>query len=57
MTANTFCTPIQLSEKILEVVEYADDDTAHAALEITHILLRHRKLAEINFVAESRSET
>lgn len=42
-------TPIELAEEIVKVVGDADDNTAHSALEIAAILLRHRKSAEIDF--------
>ena len=41
--------PVQLAEEIVKVVGDADDCTAHSALQIAEILLKHRKQAEIEF--------
>lgn len=48
-------TPIQLAEEVMKVVGDASNDTAYAALDIAGILLKHRRMEEITFVAESQS--
>ena len=42
-------TPSQLAEEVMKVVGGVDDYTARAALDITGILLTHRKMAELDF--------
>ncbi|MGH9544687.1 MAG: hypothetical protein ACRD23_05675 [Terriglobales bacterium] len=42
-------TPVQLAEEVIKVVGDAEESTAHSALQIAEILLKHRKSAEIEF--------
>jgi hypothetical protein len=47
--------PCKLAEDVLKVIGDADDGTARIALEIAAALLRHRKIAEMEFLSESSS--
>ena len=49
--------PCRLAEEIVKLVGDADDCTARIALEIAEALLRHRKIAEMEFLATSSAST
>lgn len=54
MDAST-ASPVKLAEEIVNLVSGADNDTVNAALTIADVLLRHRRLAEIDFNHKCRT--